>query len=473
MLPVPRDGSGLAFPTGRLFVSVKMSGSKRSGQVLIMTTLLIVPLVGALGLVTDFGYMHYVKETAQSAAESAAQAAVINFHQTQGGAAYTCSLPAGSGPVVCANPSVGTCDTSIAMPQNAVEHGCMYAQAHGFNSAGSVTYQSDVNSVPPDAPGMPIAGWWVTYRAIKRVPQLFSAILGNTSGLVVARSTGAVVGATDCIYALDPTQQAAISVGGSANLVASCGLYVNSNATCALSTNGNATVSATEYDVVGTSCTHNVLSPTPNTGVAPTTDPLSGLPAPASPTYNCDYKNYNMPNNKAVTLSAGVYCGGINVGNNTVTFQPGNYILVGGGLTTQSTNSIIAGAGVMFYNTYGNGQYNGGTTNYSYSPININANSSVTLTAPTTGTYAGILFFDDRTAPSGNPDSYGGGASAVYTGTIYDANNGITMYGNSSINTAYTLIVADTISLIGTSTFNDNYSSLPQGSPIQQVAIVE
>lgn len=454
-------------------MGVKVSGSKRSGQVLIMTTLMIVPLVGALGLVTDFGYMHYVKETAQSAAESAAQAAVINFHQTEGGATYTCSSPPGSGPIVCANPTVGTCDTSISMPQNAVEHGCMYAQAHGFNSTGSVTYQSDVNSVPPDAPGMAKAGWWVTFRAIKIVPQLFSAIMGNPTGLVVARSTGAIVGATDCIYALNPVQQAAISVGGTASLTASCGLYVNSNANCALQTNGNATVSATEYDVVGTSCTHNVLSPTPNTGVAPTTDPLSGLAAPASPTYSCDHKNLNLPNNQAVTLSPGVYCGGINVGNNTVTFNPGNYILVGGGLTTQSTNSIISGSGVMFYNTYGLGKYNGNTATYSYSAINLNANSSVNLTAPTSGTYAGILFFDDRTAPTGNPDTYGGGSTAVYTGTIYSKNNGITMYGNSSLNDPYTLIVADTISLIGVSTFNDNYSSLPQGSPIQQVAIVE
>jgi hypothetical protein len=47
------------------------------------------------------------------------------------------------------------------------------------------------------------------------------------------------------------------------------------------------------------------------------------------------------------------------------------------------------------------------------------------------------------------------------------------MYGNSSINTQYTMLVADTISMVGTTAFNNNYSSLANGSPIQQVAIVE
>jgi methyl coenzyme M reductase beta subunit len=40
----------------------------------------------------------------------------------------------------------------------------------------------------------------------------------------------------------------------------------------------------------------------------------------------------------------------------------------------------------------------------------------VSLTAPVDGTYAGILFFEDRSAPA-SYDNYGGGSSAVYQGT--------------------------------------------------------
>jgi hypothetical protein len=108
---------------------------------------------------------------------------------------------------------------------------------------------------------------------------------------------------------------------------------------------------------------------------------LAGLAAPASAPYTCDYKNFSSKNSD-VTLSPGVYCGGINVGNATYTFNSGNYILVGGGLTTQSTNSHIVGAQVMFYKAFGSTDKG----NFSYRPIDINANSTVSLTAPNSGT---------------------------------------------------------------------------------------
>jgi hypothetical protein len=61
----------------------------------------------------------------------------------------------------------------------------------------------------------------------------------------------------------------------------------------------------------------------------------------------------------------------------------------------------------------------------------------------------------------------------VYQGTIYDKNNGITMYGNSAVSAAYTMVVADTLNLIGTSGFNNDYSSLTGGPPLKHVALVE
>lgn len=448
-------------------MSAPISRNRRKGQVLIMTTLVIVPMVGLLGLVTDLGYMHFLKMSAQTAAEAAAKAAVIDVHASYGAAAYTCG-----GGVVCAS----TPTACPAASGTAVQDGCQYARQNGFNPTGSqnVTYEAGVSSTPPTAPGMGPASYWVTFRVTQSVPQLFSRVLGNSTGFVAARSTAALVGATDCIYALDPSMQGSISVGGTANLTSNCGLYVNSDNACALSSNGGGTVSATEYDVVGNVCTHAPLSPSPNTGVYPASDPLAGWAAPASAPYTCNQTYPNgSGNGSTITVYPGVYCGGIQVKNNTVNFAPGVYILVGGGLTTQDSNSHINGDGVMFYNTFGSTIGSGNKT-YAYSPINIAANSTVSLTAPTTGAYTGMLFFDDRSAPSGYPDSYGGGSTAVYQGIIYARNNGIYMYGNSSVNTQYTIVVADWINLVGTTSFNNNYSSLPNGaSPLQQVVVVE
>jgi Putative Flp pilus-assembly TadE/G-like len=441
--------------------------NRRRGQVLLMVTLALIPLFGMLGLVTDVGYMQFVKMSAQTAAEAAAQAAIISYHETVGASNAVC----GTGGVVCSgDPS--TCPSNITTPTNAIEHGCMYAQNHGFNSANKwVTYQAGVGSVPPTAPGVGTASYWVTFRVIQRVPQMFSAVLGNPSGIVAARSTTAVIGASDCIYALNRSHSViGLSVGGTASLVSSCGVYVNSSNDCAISTNGNGSIlSAPEYESVGGTCTQNPLTPTPTTGLAPASDPLAALPVPASAPYTCDHIGTFSSNNDT-DVYPGVYCGGIHVGNATFNFHAGTYILVGGGLSTQSNNShITSTGGVTFYNTFG---ATTNSSNYSYSPIQIGATSTVSLIAPTSGTYAGILFFEDRNSPAAN-DDYGGGSTAVYQGIIYAKNAQVTMYGNSSVSTAYTMLVADTIRMVGTSGFNNNYSSLLSGSPIQQTIMVE
>ena len=82
----------------------------RRGQVLIMSTLILVPLFGVLGMVTDFGYMHYVKMSAQTAAEAAAEAAIVDFHSTTGGASYSCG-----GNVVCADTPTRACAPAGAL----------------------------------------------------------------------------------------------------------------------------------------------------------------------------------------------------------------------------------------------------------------------------------------------------------------------------------------------------------------------
>lgn len=390
---------------------------------------------------------------------------IISFHETVGASSPAC----GDTGVVCST-DPADCASTITTPTNPIERGCMYAQSHGFNATNQrVTYQAGVGSAPPTAPGIGTPAYWVTFRVIQRVPQLFSAVLGNASGLVAARSTAAVIGAGACIYALNPNDiSGALSVGGTSSLVSSCGVYVNSTNGCGISTNGTgAILTAPEYDVVGGACTQNPLTPDATTGVAPASDPLAALPVPASAPYTCDHIGTFTANSDTV-LTPGVYCGGIHVGNATFTFGSGTYILVGGGLSTQSANSHIIGNGVTFYNTFGN--TNSGS--YSYSPIQIGATSTVSLVAPTSGTYAGILFFEDRNSPAAN-DDYGGGSTAVYQGIIYARNASVTMYGNSSVSTAYTMLVADTIHLIGTSGFNNDYSSLLSGPPIQTTIMVE
>ena len=90
-----------------------------------------------------------------------------------------------------------------------------------------------------------------------------------------------------------------------------------------------------------------------------------------------------------------------------------------------------------------------------------------TLTAQTTGAYAGILFFQDRTitgtTASNNPNNLTGNSSSVFTGALYFPTT-LPTTGNSS--STYTILVAKDIHFTGNTSVGNNYSSLPSGSPI-------
>src|SRR6476660_4661002 len=349
----------------------KHSPNRHRGQALIMVTLALIPMFGLLGLAVDLGWMEFTKKSAQTAADAAAMAAVLQFQSTLFSTTVTC----GVGGVVCQAPT--SCSPA---PTSYLHSGCDYAQLNGFSSAGNQYVSLEAGTgAPPTASGVLSASYWVTARVNQTVPQLFSAVLGNYTGRVAARATAALNPARDCIYVMDPAGSDAIHMNGSANLTSSCGVYINSNNPTALVGVGTVTLSASEIDIVGNYSFAGTLNPDPpSTSVATMPDPLRNLPAPTVPA-GCDYTNtvVNPPGHGTVTLSQGVYCGGIYVKNGTANFNPGTYILKGGGLSTQDTNSHITGTGVTFYNTYDPASPNPAIN--TYSPFNIVAGSTATL----------------------------------------------------------------------------------------------
>jgi hypothetical protein len=433
----------------------KRSSNKHRGQALIMVTLALIPMFGLIGLAVDLGWMEFTKESAQTAADAAAISALLQFQSTT----FSTDLTCGVGGVICQPPT--SCNPA---PNNYLHSGCAYAQLNGFSPSGnqSVTMQAGVG-VPPTAPGVQSSAYWVTARVNQSVPQLFSAVLGHASGLVSARATAALSPAKDCIYVMDPAGSGALSMSGTPSLVSSCGVYINSRSPSALSGNGTPVLRASEIDMVGNYNFSGTLQPNPpSTGVGSMGDPLAGLPAPTVPA-GCDHNNFKANGN--VTLNPGVYCGGIDVRNSNATMNPGTYILKGGGLTTQSANSHLTGNGVTLYNTYDG--------SHSYGPININANSTVDLTAPTTGTYSGVLIMEDRSITAGTyTDSFGGGSYQSFTGIIYAPKSNVNYFGNASTS-AYTILVSYRLQMVGTTSVNNDYSSLPTGNPIKITALVE
>jgi hypothetical protein len=171
--------------------------------------------------------------------------------------------------------------------------------------------------------------------------------------------------------------------------------------------------------------------------------------------------------NSDTTLSPGTYCGGIYVKHGTATLSAGQYILVGGGIATQDSGSHLRGSGLFFYNTY--------NSTHPYTPVSLNANSDAEIAAATSGSYAGILFMQDRSCCSLMlSESFQGGATSFFEGVLYFPESLVAFAGNPSLSLAhYTIVVARQFAVKGTSTMNNDYSHLAGGNPIKQTGLVE
>ena len=250
------------------------------------------------------------------------------------------------------------------------------------------------------------------------------------------------------------TQPLALSGGAVINIPGA--VIDDSPAEPALTVSGTSRISASSVQVVGTVSESGgaTISPTPITGITPVSDPLAGLAIPMmSPTRNSGPINATMGSQ---TFGPGLYTEIKVSGNGTkLTLKPGVYIISGGGLSVTGSASIT-GNGVVIYNagtTYPNA---GGT----YGGITLNTTGSVNLSAPTTGTYASLLFFQARTNPS--PIAISGGSSVSVNGTIYAADAPLNIGGSVQLDDAF---VVDELRMSGTA-----MDSTPKG-PLAVLAV--
>lgn len=407
-------------------------GALAGGQVMILICVGIVALVGMIAIVADFSFMQHQRNKMQTAADSAAMAASEEL-------SYGDFVKAGKADASTNGYTDGTGGITVAINN---------PPSTGPNSSNSAYVEAVVTGSEP------------TY---------FLRVLGVNSMTVSARAVAYEGNGPSCIYVLNPSASAAFSASGTVNVQSGCGLMVNSSASNGLSANGNVTVKAPSIGVVGNYSTTGGASftPTPKTGIIAATDPLSSIPAPT--VGSCAHTNFKLTGTTgSVTapyqLYSGTYCGGITVnGNAWLHFNSGTYILAGGGMSI-SSNTVMNGTGVTFYNTTGTGGYGG---------ISINANSTVNLSAPTTGPLAGILFFQDRAIPStGAASTLSGNSTSTFDGALYFPTTALTFNGNSSSN-GYSIVVANSLTLVGNSSLGNNYSSLANGSPIKSTILAE
>jgi hypothetical protein len=81
--------------------------------------------------------------------------------------------------------------------------------------------------------------------------------------------------------------------------------------------------------------------------------------------------------------------------------------------------------------------------------VSINGTATVKLSAATSGTYSGILFFGDRTDTAANKNSFNGTADSRLTGAIYFASQTVQFNGDFSGEDGCTQVVGLTVEWTG------------------------
>jgi hypothetical protein len=405
----------------------------RSGQILPVTAILMTGMVALTGLVLDGGMIYNVKRRMQTAADAAAM----------GGAQ---ELFRGNTSLVTA---AARADSSL----------------NGFTEGVNSTTVT-VNNPPLSGPRTG-DNRYVEVIISRPVATTFMRMLNRQYSTVKSRAVGGLAALSDyCVIALDPDDRAALSVAGGATLNAGCGVMVNSNNDRGIETMGGGCIYSNDVGVVGgwamNGSANCILPNGPVASLPPALDPLAYLTPPARPLIALANK-FKITGGTAAILP-GRYDGGIEISGGTVTFLPGVYYLDGGGLKI-SGGANVTGNGVMFYNT----KTGGGP----WGEFSITGSGLMDFRAPDSGPYEGMLFWNDRLAPSNNPQSnIAGNTSSRFEGALYFPSSTLN-YSGTSTAANWTIIVANTISFTGNTQVNSNYNATTIQPPTRRATLTE
>ena len=429
-----------------------------SGQTLVLAAACMIALVGILGLSVDAGVLRYQKRQMQNAADAAALAGALEVSACGGTA--NCSA------------------MQSAVQSSLTENGLTGSFLSNCSARTGTRLEITLNN-PPCAlssdPNRNVSSF-VEVVASEPVPTVFARVLNVNSVAILARAEANAPPPT-CVFALDPSGSNAFVLNSGTTLSGNCGAMVESTSAQAVACT-SATVTAPIIYLVGSGTASSCsFTSTLKFGARPPNppDPLSSLPKPpvlacgaasSGPTYHGAPSALTLSGNATLYADA-AYCGGITINNGaTVTFQAGTYVLgtssTAGGLAVD-VGASVNGSGVTFYN-YGAS----GAVTFTYTSF---TSGGVNLTAPTSGIYSGILFFQD---PRNTTQATLLGKSAwntVLQGVYYfPTAKVLDTYSGSA---AYNFLVAYDIGFLksssggtGLSTFASNYSSLTNGSPV-------
>jgi putative Flp pilus-assembly TadE/G-like protein len=413
--------------------------NSEKGSILMLGAIAIFVVMAFAGLALDASYMYFHKRAMQTAADAGAYGGALELLR-------------------------GNTDATAAAKRDTALNGFT-------DGSGSVTVT--VNSPPLSGSKTGNASF---VEVIISHPQdtWFMRALNFNSVTVKARAVAGLGNTGNgCVYALNRDTSKTDNgffVNGTTNSTFSCGVFSNANFRAV----GGACVVTPTVDFTGTYTNADTSGNCGPAGISqgvPIVDPMANRYSMPSPT-SCTATNFKVTTGTIVHIPPGTYCDGISITGSvqTVIFDPGQFILDGGGLSINGAVNV-SGSSVTFFNTY--------SKSHKYGAITINGSGTVDFTAPTSGTYKALLFWQDPTVAwsASNGSIIAGGASSVYDGIIYFPTTDLTYTGNSSTSASgtdgYTMLVGYNVKIAGTAQINADYSTLGGSNPLQDALFAE
>jgi Flp pilus assembly protein TadG len=438
------------------------------GSTLVLTSLGMLVIIAFVGLAIDVGNLRFAKRHLQAAADAAALAAALEVYSCQGTNACSAMQTA----------------AQSSLTENGFSASTILSNCSGTAGSGlTITINNPPCAQGSNDPNNGNTGY-VEVIASEKQPTYFASLVGFKNPTIAVRAEAKKTPNKDCVYSLDSTGAFAMTANIVTFVNSSCGIVDESNNAWAFGSNIIASFTAPEISVAGGSECLLCLFPSSGvtTGVTPPVpaNPLANLPTPSIPacgtgsgsTYHGSSSPLVLTLGSYTLYPDGAYCGGISILGANVTFEPGTYVIESqgtpsllnlfnppGGLTI-SVLANVTGTGVTFYN-YG-----------PYGAISMVAPSvtlgNVNLVAPTSGTYACMLFFQDPGNTSTATIIGSSSTNTVLQG-IYYFPTAVVDYA-AALNVSYNALIAKDIVFgvlsFPTSSFSSDYSSVPNGCPL-------
>jgi Flp pilus assembly protein TadG len=340
-----------------------------------------------------------------------------------------------------------------------------YATAQGKDAVATATADLDRTreltlTTPATIENPPSSGSYAGNNKAVRVTLQYQRVLPFTGMFVsiaptiAAKSTAAAVIQGDyCVLALDPSTAVGITMQGSATVNLGCGMATNSRSSTAVVAGGSSSITATPISAVGgIPASSNYQGATTLLPYSmPQDDPFASLP---TPTVSACSNQAKVQPLEVTVLNPGCYRGMDLKG--TVTLSEGIYVIDGDSFSVGAQASVT-GTNVTIILTSDNAASNPDLV----ATLDINGGATMHLSAPTSGTYAGILFYQDRRASDSGTNIVNGNSSSFYQGAIYMAGQEVDFTGTSGMSTNCIQLVARRVVFSGNSAINN---SCPAGS---------